>query len=120
LKRQIQHIGSAWVMSKINNGNSIAIREVLFCLKGGKNLSKLIVRIRGPYLVDKESVNFRFDEGTAGCKLEFEGLSELNTEVFGVDELHALSLAVDIDPYLKSMTSKYDFYWADGEPYFDA
>jgi hypothetical protein len=106
-------------MNKMNKNESIPVRELFYCLKGKQVRKKLIVRIRGPYLINKNEVNFRFDEGTAGCTIEFDGLGEDNIEVFGIDRLHALSLSVDIDSYLKSMTTKYDFYWITGEPYFE-
>jgi len=107
-------------MNNMSDNESFAVREILFCRKGApESHKKLVIRIRSPYLVDENSVNFRFDEGTAGCAVEFEGLSELNHEVFGVDKLHALALAVDVDPYIKSLTEKYDFYWLDGAPYFE-
>ena len=98
---------------------SFAVREIFFCRKGEQQRKKLIIRIRPPHLVDENSVNFKFDEGTASCVVEFEGFSELNNEVFGVDKLHALSLAVDVDPIIKSLTKDYDFYWLDGAPYFE-
>ena len=97
----------------------IAVRELFFCRKGEQQRSKLIIQIKPPYLVEEGTVNFNFDEGTSGCAIEFVGLSELNTEVFGVDKLHALSLAVDVDPLIRRMTKDYEFYWLDGEPYFD-
>ena len=34
----------------------------------------LTVRISSPYLFDKEKVNFIFDEGSAGCTINFDGL----------------------------------------------
>lgn len=98
----------------------IALRELLYCSKGELARKKLIIRIIGPYLVDKNEVNFKFDEGTAGCSIQFDGLEEDSIKSFGMDKLQALSLSVDnIDRYLKSFTNKYDFYWVTGEPYFD-
>jgi hypothetical protein len=107
-------------MNNMNDNQSFVVREILFCRKGEPNLhTKLVIHVRPPYLLDESSVNFKFDEGASGCAVEFEGLSELNYEVFGVDKLHALALAVDVDPSIKSLTEKYDFYWLDGSPYFD-
>lgn len=97
----------------------IDVRELFFCRKGDLQRSKLTIRIKPPYLLEEGTVNFKFDEGTSVCAIEFVGLDELNNEVFGVDKLHALSLAVDVDPLIRRMTKKYDFYWLDGEPYFD-
>ena len=103
----------------MNKKISVAVREIEYCLKQQQVRKRLIIRIAGPYLVDAGDVNFRFDEGTAGCTIEFDGLNEDNIEVFGMDALHALTLAIDVDPYLKSMSKKYDFYWLTGEDYFD-
>lgn len=98
---------------------SIAERELLYSLKGESARKKLVVRISAPYLVDESMVNFKFDPGTAGCTIEFDGLPESNIEVHGVDTLHALKLAADVDPYLKGLAKKYDLYWSSGDPYFD-
>lgn len=99
---------------------TIAERELLYSLKGESTRKKLTVRVRAPYLIDESMVDFTFDPGTAGCTIEFDGLpEELTEQVYGADSVQALSLATDIDPYLKGLGKKYDFYWADGSPYFD-
>ncbi len=99
---------------------SIAERELLYSLKGDDSQKKLVVRISEPYLVDESMVNFKFDPGTAGCKIEFVGLpEEFIEEVHGADSIQALSFATDIDPYLRRLEKNYDFYWQDSSPYFD-
>lgn len=98
---------------------TIAERELLYSLKGERDRRKLVIRISAPYLVDKEAVKFDFDHGAAGCAIEFGGLPEDSIDVFGIDPIHALTLAVDIDSYLQGMRKKYDFFWSSGEPYFD-
>ncbi len=99
---------------------SIAERELLYSLKGKSTRQKLVVRISAPYLVDESMVNFKFDHGTAGCTIEFDGLPESFVEkVYGADSIQALELATDVDPYLKCLEKKYDFYWPSGESYFD-
>lgn len=98
----------------------IAERELLYSLKGESARKKLIVRISAPYLVDESVVNFNFDPGTAGCTIEFDGLPEsLVEEVYGADSVQALALAADVDPYLRGLEKKYDFYWPSGESYFE-
>lgn len=100
--------------------NSIAEREILYSLKGKRTRQKLVIRIGAPYLVDVNTVNFKCDPGTAGCTIEFDGLPEhFAEEVYGADSLQALALAADVDPYLRGLEKKYDFYWPSGEPYFD-
>jgi hypothetical protein len=98
---------------------SIAKRELLYSLKGSPVRERLTIKISGPYLVDESMVNFKFDPGTAGCTIEFDGLPENDIEVYGVDVLHALKLASDVEPYLKGLAKKYDLYWASGDPYFE-
>lgn len=119
MKLPTRLIDSVWGMYNMIDNDCFAVRELFFCRKGHTQRKKLIIRIRPPQLVDESSVSFKFDEGTASCAVEFDGLSELNNEVFGVDKLHALSLAVDIDPCIKSLAADYEFYWLDGAPYFD-
>jgi hypothetical protein len=59
------------------------------------------------------------DAGSAVCAIAFEGLSVADVEVHGVDTLHALAEAVNVDIYLRGMAKKFDFFWPTGEPYFD-
>ncbi|MCQ4166662.1 hypothetical protein [Tahibacter harae] len=65
------------------------------------------------------SVPFDFSEGTAGCTIGFSGLPEKEIVVYGADKIQALEFAVDIDPYLRGLSRKYDFFWENGDPYFD-
>lgn len=87
-----------------------AERKLLYSLKGSSIRQNLVVKLSMPYLVDENMVNFKFDPGTAGCRIEFDGLPEANIEVHGVDTLHALKLAADVDPYLRGLDKKYDLY----------
>jgi len=103
----------------INMKKFIAERVLLYSLKGKQDRNKLIIKISEPYLLEKGAVNFAFDHGSAGCRIELEGLNESSIDVHGIDMLHALTLAVDIDPYLKNMENKYDFFWLSGESYFE-
>ena len=64
-------------------------------------------------------MKFKFDPGTAGCRIEFDGLPEEPMEVFGADSLQAVHLASNIDSYIKILEKKYDIYWPTGERYFD-
>jgi len=98
---------------------SIAERELLYSIKGEQSRKKIVIRIYAPYLLEKDAVNFKFDPGTAGCTIEFDGLDESNIDVHGIDLLHALTLAVEVDPYLAGMKNKYDFFWLTGESYFE-
>jgi len=59
------------------------------------------------------------DEGAAICTVHFDGLDEGSFDAHGIDPIHALAQAANIDGYLRAMTGKYDFYWPTGEPYFE-
>lgn len=99
--------------------NVIAKRKLLYSIKGESTQREFTVNIGAPYLLEKELVSFNCDPGAASCTIEFDGLRERSIEVHGIDLLHALQMAVDIDPYLKGMQNKYNFYWSTGEPYFE-
>lgn len=98
----------------------IAERRLLFAKKGEPERRALLIRIGEPYLLERGMVNFDFDEGTAGCSVEFAGLNEFGLqETYGADSLQALQLAADIDPVLKAFSKKYDFFFPEGDPYFE-
>lgn len=96
-----------------------AERRLLYSLKTKKDRRQLTVKVGLPRPVDKEAISFRADDDAAVCTIELEGMDEQSIDVYGADLLHALSLATDVDPYLKGLSRKYDFYWPTGEPYFD-
>ncbi len=61
-----------------------------------------------------------FDEEAAGCTVEFDGLPSMKAhEMYGADSLQALQLAANVEPTLKSLGKKYDFFFPSGENYFD-
>lgn len=98
----------------------IAERKLFYALKGSSERRELVIRIGKPYLVQPGTVSFPVAEGTAGCSVEFAGLEEVDLgETYGADLLQALQLAADIEPVLKRLSLKYDFYFPTGEPYFD-
>ncbi len=98
----------------------IAERKLLYAPKGSTERKDLIIRIGQPYLVESGSVNFPIAEGTASCSVEFYGIEEeYLDEVYGADLLQALQLAADVEPTLKRLNEKYEFYFPNGEPYFE-
>jgi len=98
----------------------IAQRRLLFSLKGQTERKPLIIRIYAPQPVDPASPLYRPDGDIASCRVEFEGLDvEVLDEVFGADTIQALQLAADIEPTLKRLSKRYDFYFPTGEGYFD-
>ena len=100
--------------------NCIAERELSYSMIGRTERSKLMIRIYAPYKVQQSKVNFKAQEGTAGCRWEVDGLPEqLGDTTYGADSLQALQLALNIDGVLRSLRHKYAFYFRDGESYFE-
>jgi len=96
-----------------------AARHLLYSVIGESKRHNLTIRIVGPYLLTPGSVGFEFDEGTAGCDIEFDGLPQKTISVYGADTLQALQLAVDIDPYLRGLSRTYEFFYDNGDSYLD-
>jgi len=98
----------------------IAKRELAYSARGGNERKSLVIRIFAPFEVQEGTVNFKFDEGVAGCTWEVDGLPERPTDtVYGADSLQALQLVGDLDRVLRSFRHKYDFYFPSGDPYFE-
>jgi hypothetical protein len=99
--------------------DTVAKRELMFSFKGESVRRKVTVRVHRPVEVQPGDVSFDFSAGTACCRVEFEGLDEPEYVAHGADTLQALALAVDIDPILRGMSKRYDFYFDTGEDYFE-
>ena len=98
----------------------IAERHLLFSAKGESERKPLMIRVFAPRLVDPASVSFQVAAGTAVCTVEFDGIpDETPGDTYGADSLQALQLAADIEPVLKRLSKRYDFYFPTGEGYFD-
>lgn len=98
----------------------IAKRELLYSAKGDDARKPLAVIIREPQPIDESEVDFPVHPGASVCRVEIEGLpDDFIEESHGADSIQALSFAIEIDGYLKSLYKKYDIYWPSGEPYFD-
>jgi hypothetical protein len=80
----------------------------------------LLIRVFAPRPVDPNSVLYRPDADTASCVAKFEGIpDDVHDEVYGADSIQALKLVADIEPILKRLSERYDFYFPTGEGYFD-
>lgn len=98
----------------------IAERHLLFSVKGESERRHLVIRIFAPRLVDRASVPFEVALGTAVCTVEFDGIpDETLGGTYGADSLQALQLAADVEPVLRRLSKRYDFYFPTGEGYFD-
>ncbi|GLQ95251.1 hypothetical protein [Dyella acidisoli] len=98
----------------------VATRKLAYAYKDDPERRAFTVCINEPYLLTEGSVDFDFAEGTAGCAISFEGLPERELTVHGADSVQAIELAVSaMEAYLRRLSKKYDFYFEDGEPYFE-
>lgn len=98
----------------------IAERHLLFSAKGESERKPLVIRIFAPRPADPVSVSLELAPGTAACVVEFDGIpDETLGDTYGADSLQALQLAADIEPVLKRLSKRYEFYFPTGEGYFD-
>jgi hypothetical protein len=94
----------------------IAERELLFSHKGQTSRHQFVVRVGAPR---EAKAGVELDEGASTSVITFEGLGVSDIEVHGIDSLHAVAQAIDVDKYLRGMTKSFDFFWPSGEGYFD-
>jgi hypothetical protein len=97
----------------------IAERHLVFSVKDESERWPLVIRIFAPRLVDPASVSFQVAPGTAVCTVEFDGITGETGDTYGADSIQALQLAADIEPVLKRLSHRYDFYFFTGEGYAD-
>jgi hypothetical protein len=98
----------------------VAERRLQFSIKGSHNRGDLSIKVGEPYVVVPGSVNFDVDDQTGACEVEISGLPKrFHDVVYGADTLQALQLATNIDPLLRRLEDRYDFYFPTGEPYFE-
>jgi hypothetical protein len=98
----------------------VAARKLLYRIRGSADLTALEVRIYAPYELQEGMVDFSFSSGTAGCMYEIVGLpQQFSDTCFGADPIQALQLAADVDANLRMFNKKYEFFFPDGEPYFE-
>jgi len=97
----------------------IAERKLLYSEKGSTIRNELSIRLGLPFLLKEGMVNFQFDEGAAGCGVEFLGIDEPSYVAYGGDLIQAIHLASNIEWHIKQLYKKYDIYCLSGESYFD-
>lgn len=79
-----------------------------------------MIRIFAPRPVDPAAGSFEVTPDTAVCTVEFDGIpDETLGDTYGADSLQALQLAADVEPVLKRLSNRYDFYFPTGEGCFD-
>lgn len=99
--------------------NYIADRKLLFSKKNNHVTEEITIKIGNPYIVQQGDVKFSADGVVAGCHVEIDGIDEPGYDLYGMDSLQAINLASNIEPLLERLSTKYDFFWLTGEPYFE-
>jgi len=90
--------------------NCIAERKLVVLVKETGERKELTIRIGIPYWIPTDEI--------AACPIEWDGLFDNIADAKGIDLLQAIQLASDIDPLLKLLQNKYEFFWPSGEEYF--
>ena len=107
-------------MINFNDHAVIATRELYYAPIGEATTRRMKICISQPYLLTDEAVGSEYDSGVAGCDIGFDGLNEKGDTIYGADTLQALVLALDsMESYLFRLRKKYDFYFPNGDLYFD-
>lgn len=99
--------------------NYIADRKLLFSEKNNHVTEEITIKIGNPYIVQQGDVEFSAEGVVAGCHVEIDGIDEPGYDLYGMDSLQAINLASNIEPLLERLSTKYDFFWLTGEPYFE-
>lgn len=97
----------------------VATRHLLFCRVGETVRRRLNIRIYMPYHLKDGDVSFEFTKGTAGCDVEYDGISHRLETAYGADTVQALEIALGFDKTLRRLSQKYVFFFETGEPYFE-
>ena len=83
-------------------------RNLVLSCEGERDQTRVFVGIGYP---KREGDN-------AKCQVIFEGLADRTSDIFGVDEFQALSLALKFaEKLLDDLPAGYNLHWLDGEPY---
>lgn len=79
---------------------------------GGAEAREIAIQIGQPYWTE-ESVE-------AACPVAIQGLLGRVQDIRGIDFIDAISLAIKfVDATLSGMRTSHDFFWPDGEAYFE-
>ena len=98
----------------------IATRRLTYAFKDDPTRWVFTVGISEPYEVTEEMEDFAYAPNAGACVVSFDGLDEKAEKVHGADTIQALELAVGaMEAYLRRLRKKYDFFFEDGEPYFE-
>jgi len=98
---------------------AIASRTLLWSRKGEEVRRIVVIGISAPHPIPPGSVSFEVHEGAASCVIMFDGLPQEDIVVQGADAIQALAFATDLDPYIRGLSRRYEFYFETGDPYFE-
>ena len=97
----------------------VAERKLLFSEKSSPKTKEVVVKISEPFVATEDNAGFLGDGVASVCHVEIDGIDEPGFDLVGMDSLQAVNLASDIEPLIKRLSDRYDFFWVTGEPYFD-
>lgn len=100
--------------------NDIVAERRLRCVGKADGVEREVrIGICRPEEVDGEDVDLPGVGRVVVCRTVIDGIEEFVRPCVGADTLQAVRLASDIDALVKRLSRRYDFYFLDGEPYFD-
>ncbi|TVZ41984.1 hypothetical protein P886_1336 [Alteromonadaceae bacterium 2753L.S.0a.02] len=99
--------------------NIVANRTLKLKHKRSDNLSSLTINVGNPRLLSKEEIGYSENSTVSACEVEFIGLPIETIIVHGIDSIHAIQQAVQIDKYLTKYRNEYEFYYISGDLYFE-
>jgi len=95
-------------------------RELAYSTPPASERRRFVFRLFIPFEFQEGMVDFAFSKGAAGRTYEIDGLPhKYSFTCIGADRLQALQLAADVDGHLRMFRDKYEFFFTDGEPYFE-
>ena len=93
----------------------IAERKLNYSLKNEDRVRGLTILVFEPVLMENEQ-----RQTMAACSVLYDGIDFDYPEIYGMDRLQALDLALRaIDSNMELLKEKYNFYFLDGDPYFE-
>jgi hypothetical protein len=96
-----------------------AERRLLCSVKNSSSRIEVTFQVSRPHVTVASEAASVADGSTCTCEVTVHGLDEPSVKYFGMDSVQALQLASDLDPLIKRLSAKYDFFWLTGEPYFE-
>ena len=97
----------------------IAQRTLLYSEKNTSQLKRMTLKLSQPFYISEDMDEYPCKDCFA-CKVYVEGIDIRDDLIsYGADEFQAINLATDVDSLIKRMSKYYDFFWEEGESYFE-